>query len=71
MELYANIFCPFRLHEANRLIVIEGHLRIRAVMANENVILSGEFNDLLEKVQSCHGAGGIIGIINPQYPGIL
>src|SRR4030042_1483750 len=71
MELHPDTLSAFRLHKAYRLIAVKSHLRIRSIVANEDVVLPGEFYDLLEKVQSSDSTGGIVGIVNPQEPGIL
>ncbi|MBT9166452.1 MAG: hypothetical protein DDT25_01137 [Chloroflexi bacterium] len=70
VEFNPDVPGPRRLQEAHRTVTVESHLGIRGVVADSQVMLPGEGNRSLEEIEIRHCGGRIVGIIQPQNPGI-
>ena len=66
VELHADVFSPLRLHHTDGLVTVECHLRIRAVVTDENVVLLTELQCPVKEIDVGDGAGGIIGVAQPH-----
>ena len=66
MKLDANVLSAFGLEEAWRLVTVKSDLCIRGIMTNENIVCFSEVGNALKKAEIGGGAGGIVGIVNPE-----
>ncbi len=63
MKLNTHFFGAGDLQKAQRLIPVEGDLRICRIMTYDDLIIPGKFYHFLEKAPVRHSACGVIGIV--------
>ncbi len=71
MELDSQRFRSLHFKEASRPVPLIGDLRIGCVMADDDFVFRGEFDDLFEKLGVCDSPGGIIRVIDKKEYGLL
>ena len=55
--------------EAVGPVALEADLAVGGVVADCDVVLLRELDDPGVEVNVCNGAGGVVGVVNPEDPG--
>jgi hypothetical protein len=66
VELHPHLAGAGGLEEAHRPVAVEGHLAVGAVVADSHVVAAGERHHPLEEVELGDGAGGVVGVVEPE-----
>ena len=68
MELEADLFGARDLEERDRPVAVECNLRVRGVMAQDDVVAPAEFDGTFEKLSVRCGGGRVVRIVEPHQP---
>ena len=71
MKFDPHFACTFGFQETHRSVIVVSHLRIRRVMADDDIISVGEVDNPVEKILVRHRRRRVVRIIDPKKLGLF